>query len=208
MWTIVASLVTSVIGGFIAGWLVLCKSERNLKRAYARQIWSEFFLAVNTLYSLSYSLISVLDRKIVEDIKLVVSDEQSIKRFNEKLRSWRDSSDFREKLRECDKAHLRKILTWLTHQAISEQGKFRCLFTTYPIQINYFGECYQTKLWLDAVFTISESDVASLSDNRAEGHAGSIIAMMPDTIQRLRNTYLEIERHSHTKSSKKRVGLN
>ena len=111
LWTIIISLVSSVIGGIFASWIVIWKNVREQKHVYACQIWPDVITTFETIYSHSKTLIDTIDESVVNNVRLSVNDEQSIIEFNKKIREWRSDGDCREKFNKCDKNSLVTILS-------------------------------------------------------------------------------------------------
>lgn len=191
-WTILIGLVASLIGGFAASKLVQRENERNLKRIYARQVWSHLFIAVQEIYTNSKHLVDFVDDSVAADVRLLVTDEASINDFINRVRTFNgDTEHIKNKIRNCDKKVLRVLVGWLNKSMTA--SRFRQLFAIYPVQVTYFEECYNTKVWMDNVYKMTQRDIERASASALEGYAGRIIAMMPDTIKRLGLAFANVD---------------
>ena len=132
-WTILIGLLASLVGGVAASKLILYESERNLKRIYARQIWSHLYMALQEIYTNSKHLIDLVDDGVAADVRLSVTDEASVNDFISRVRNFNgDAQRLKNEISNCDKKILRVLVGWLNKSMTA--SRFRQLFAIYPIQ--------------------------------------------------------------------------
>ena len=199
IWTVVISLIASVLGGIISGWLVLKKSRYDLKRTYAGQMYLDFVLLANEIFLHIHNHIDAIDANAVANVRPTLGEfsTQSLSNLISRLNKYLEEDDLEKKLSLGNKSSVIQTLSTLVSESIDGFKKF---FEKYPAQIVYFDKLYFTITMIDTLQPIPESrllheDIYILSN--------SITATVPiilGLLKHLKDISLELESFRTAKS--------
>lgn len=198
IWTVIISLIASVLGGIISGWLVLKKSRYDLKRTYAGQMYLDFVLLANEIFLHIYNHIHAIDANAVANIKPTMGEFSTlslsslISRLNKYL-----EDDLEKKLSLGNKSDVIKTLSILVNESIDGFKKF---FEKYPAQIVYFDKLYYTITMIDTLQPIPESRLLNEDIDILSNFITATVPIILGILKRLKDISLEFESFRTAKS--------
>ena len=197
---ILISLLTSIIGGLLAGWLVIRKTEYNLKRAHAKQIYVDFLLLSDQIFLSLYNHIYIIDNEVLSSVRPSLNEvtKETLRDFFEKLHSWL-RKDLEGKLSICDKNNVVESIDIVINESMNRLDQF---FQKYPLQIAYFDDLYGIETWLSVLRrqSIPKNILLQVELDVLRNYIQSMIPQILSILGLLKSVHSHIESLRYAKS--------
>ena len=197
VWTLVIGLVASIVGGIIAGLLVVRVITYNNKRFCANQIYEDFeFMyqmfchhTFNHLKSLGYSRNDISSRPVNLDDLSPKSDKNLLGELHE----WLVRNAQRE-LSKQDSNKLMESTNYVIKEGIDGDTGFRTFMTKYSVQVSHFDKLYIASSVIEMLKSeINEPTGGSESEEEKRGWVSIYTAFMLEFIAYLSLAYDDIQ---------------
>ena len=199
-WTIIISLVTSIIGGVISGLLMIRKSTHDNKRLYAKQMREDFDLMSTLLFTSARDFLESLgyeckgmdaykpDEHVKENLFVVNRVRKELDR------------DEKRKLYKYDAQKVVLKTNELVAEIIHEATGFIPFFGKYHLQASHFDGLYKADSAVDSMIYFADEMPKRSDIEHIRSCVYNIAVYLLDTVSEILKVGSEIAYYSNAKA--------